>query len=82
MGVKVSQERKFKRTKVLGTFATEERKFHWCESYKERKFLYFSLECSTVPRHESSSRAKVLSVDFSQACTQGTASVRGNTFDN
>jgi len=42
--------RKFHGTKVLGTFAPEERKFHRRKSSMERKFLYFSLpgsECST-----------------------------------
>ena len=41
---------KFHGVKVLETFAPEERKFHGCESSKERKFLDFSLlgsECST-----------------------------------
>jgi len=39
--------------KVLGTFALKKRKFHWSE-------------CSTcVPWNESSTRVKVLSVDFS-----------------
>ena len=35
--------RKFHGTKVLGTFAPEERKFHRNESSMERKFLDFSL---------------------------------------
>jgi len=41
--------RKFHEVKVLGTLAHEEWKFHGCESFKEWKFLDFSLlgsECS------------------------------------
>jgi len=65
-------ERKFLELS-LGTFAPEERKFHRSESSMERKFLDFSLpgsECSTerktkVPRNESSTGAKVLSMVFS-----------------
>ena len=34
--MKVPRERMFHRTKVLGTFAPEERKFHRSESSKER----------------------------------------------
>jgi len=49
-------------TKVLGTFAPEERKFHRSESSKERMF------------HGSSMGAKVLSVDFSLPATK----VQGN----
>ena len=74
-------------TKVLGTFAAEERKFQGCESSMERKFLEHSLLRSessrgakvpwnesswtsrspgtNVPRNESSTGAKVLSMDFS-----------------
>ena len=37
-GTKVPQKQMFHGTKVLGTFATEERKFHRSESSKERKF--------------------------------------------
>ena len=37
-GTKVPQERMFHGTKVLGTFAPEERKFHRSESSKERMF--------------------------------------------
>ena len=54
--------------KVLGTFAPEERKFQGCKNSMERKFLDFSLpgnECSIVPWNESSTGAKVLSMDFS-----------------
>ena len=47
--------RKFHGTKVLGTFAPEERKFQGCESSMERNFLIFSL-----PGSESSTGAKVL----------------------
>jgi len=91
--------RKFHGTKVLGTFAPQERKFHRSESSMERKFLDFSLpgiECSTerkfhgsesslyglfapwnesswtfrspganVPRNESFTGEKVLSMVFS-----------------
>ena len=52
-------------TKVLGTFAHEERKFQGCESSMERKFLDFSLPGANVPRNESSTGAKVLSMVFS-----------------
>ena len=41
-------------TKVLGTFAPEERKFHGSECYTERKFLEPSL-----PRNENSTGVKV-----------------------
>ena len=37
-GTKVPRERMFHGTKVLGTFAPEERKFHRSESSKERMF--------------------------------------------
>ena len=37
-GTKVARERMFHGTKVLGTFAPEERKFHRSESSKERMF--------------------------------------------
>jgi len=53
-GTKVSHERKFQGTKVLGTFAPEEQKFHGSECSRERKFLERSL-----PRNESSTGAKV-----------------------
>jgi len=49
--------RKFHGTKVLGTFAPEERKFHRSESSMERKFLDFSLpgsECSTERKFHGS----------------------------
>jgi len=49
-GAKVPGVQKFHGTKVLGTFAPDERKFQGCESSMERKFLDFSLpgsECST-----------------------------------
>ena len=49
--------RKFYGTKVLGTFAPEERKFHRSESSMERKFLDFSLpgsECSTERKFHGS----------------------------
>ena len=42
---------------VLGTFASEERKFQGCESSMERKFLDFSLpgsECSTERKFHGS----------------------------
>jgi len=45
------------RTKVLGTFAPEERKFHRSESSMERKFLDFSppgSECSTERKFHGS----------------------------
>jgi len=45
-----SPERKFQGTKVLGTFAPEEQKFHGSERSRERKFLERSLS-----RNESSS---------------------------
>ena len=48
-GTKVPRERMFHGTKVLGTFAPEERKF----------------QGANVPWNESSTGAKVLSVDFS-----------------
>jgi len=52
--------------KVLGTFAPEERKFHGSECSRERKFLERSLPRSeSGVRSESSTGAKVLSVDFS-----------------
>ena len=51
------------RTKVLGTFAPEERKFHRSESSMERKFLDFSLPGERM--FESSMGAKVLSMVFS-----------------
>jgi len=37
-GTKVPQEQKYQGTKVLGTFAPKERKFHRSESSKERMF--------------------------------------------
>jgi len=49
--------RKFHGTKVIGTFAPEERKFHRSESFMERKFLDFSLpgsECSTERKFHGS----------------------------
>ena len=49
--------RKFHGTKVLGTFAPEERKFYRSESSMERKFLDFSLpgsECSTERKFHGS----------------------------
>jgi len=42
-GAKVPGVRKFHGAKVLGTFATEERKFHGCKSSMEQTFLDFSL---------------------------------------
>ena len=48
---------KFHGTKVLGTFATEERKFHRSKSSMERKFLDFLLprsECSTARKFHGS----------------------------
>ena len=50
-----TRERMFHRTKVLGNFAPEERKFH-----RERKF-----QGANVPWNESSTGAKVLSMVFS-----------------
>ena len=52
--------RKFHGTKVLGTFAPVERKFHRSESSMERKFLDFSL-----PGSECFTGVKVLSMVFS-----------------
>jgi len=58
--------RKLHGTKVLGTFAPEERKFHRSESSMERKFLDLSLpgsECSTERKFhgcESSMERKFL----------------------
>jgi len=43
-------EQMFQGTKVLGTFALEEQKFHGSETSMKRKFLDFSLlvsDCST-----------------------------------
>jgi len=54
-GTKVPRERMLHRAKVLGTFAPEERKVP-----QERKF-----QGANVPWNESSTGAKVLSVDFS-----------------
>ena len=56
-GAKVPRVRKFHGTKVLGTFAPEERKFHRSESSMERKFLDFTLpgsECSTERKFQGS----------------------------
>ena len=64
-GANVPRVRKFHGTKVLGTFAPEERKLHRSESSMERKFLDFSLPGVNVPRNESSTGAKVLSMVFS-----------------
>ena len=53
----VPRVRKFYGTKVLGTFAPEERKFQGGESSMERKFLEFSLpgsECSTERKFHGS----------------------------
>ena len=67
---KVPQERTFHGTKVRGMFAPEERKFH-------------RSECS---RKESSTGAKVLSVDFSLPGTKvqrnEKAWIQCNSFDN
>ena len=53
----VPRVRKFHVTKILGTFAPEERKFCGCESSMERKFLDFSLpssKCSTERKFHGS----------------------------
>jgi len=60
-GANVSRVRKFHGTKVLGTFALEERKFQGCESSMEQKFLYISLpgsECSTERKFHGSESAE------------------------
>jgi len=51
--------------KVLGIFVLVERKFHRNESSMGRKF-----QAANVPRNESSTGTKVLSVDFSLAGTK------------
>ena len=52
-GAKVPRVRKFHGTKVLGTFAPEERKFYRSESSMERKLLPRS-ECSTERKFHGS----------------------------
>jgi len=46
-GMKIPQERKFQGTKVLGTFAHEERKFHRSDSSKEQM-----LHGTKIPREQ------------------------------
>jgi len=55
--------RKFHGTKVLGTFAPEERKFQGYESSIERKFLDFSL-----PGSESAEKRKGQIPRLTQMC--------------
>ena len=64
-GANVPRVQKFHGTKVLGTFAPEERKFQWCDSSMKRKFLDFLLPGANVEQNESSTGAKVLAMDFS-----------------
>jgi len=59
-----SPERKFEGTKVLGTFAPEERKFNGSKCSREQKFLESSTGAN-VPGNKSSTKTKVPSVDFS-----------------
>ena len=73
-GTKVPQQRMFQGTKVLGTFAPEERKFHRSESSKQRVFpgtkvlsMIFSLPGTKVQRNEKAWNPFVKCADWPHA---------------